>query len=90
MKDIIITGVRVKKELITLLVCFLIGFVANIGAIIYYKTAMTEIITSIGYVMVSAFVLYFIWSLLRILTWLLFKLIKDPQRVNNKNQELKD
>ena len=76
MKDIIITGVRVKKELITLLVCFLIGFVANIGAIIYYKTAMTEIVTSIGYVMVSAFVLYFIWSLIRILMALLLSFIK--------------
>jgi len=76
MKDIIITGVRVKKELITLLVCFLIGFVANIGAIIYYKTAMTEIVTSIGYVMVSAFVLYFIWSLIRILIALLLNFIK--------------
>lgn len=76
MKDIIIAGVRVKKELITLLVCFLIGFVANIGAIIYYKTAMTEIVTSIGYVMVSAFVLYFIWSLIRILIALLLNFIK--------------
>ncbi|MEA4983020.1 MAG: hypothetical protein VB066_09925 [Paludibacter sp.] len=76
MKDIIITGVQVKKELITLLVCFLIGFVANIGAIIYYKTAMTEIVTSIGYVMVSAFVLYFIWSLIRILMALLLSFIK--------------
>jgi len=76
MKDIIITGVQVKKELITLLVCFLIGFVANIGAIIYYKTAMTEVVTSIGYVIVSAFVLYFIWSLIRILIALLLSFIK--------------
>lgn len=74
MKDIIITGVRVKKELITLLVCFLIGFVANIGAIIYYKTAMTEIVTSIGYVIVSAFLLYFIWSFIRILIGILLNL----------------
>lgn len=80
MKDIIITGVRVKKELITLLVCFLIGFVANFGAIIYYKTAMTEIVTSIGYVMVSAFVLYFIWSLIRIIIALLLNLFRRFSR----------
>ncbi len=80
MKDILITGVRVKKELITLLVCFLIGFMANIGAIIYYKTAMTEIITSIGYVVVSAFVLYFILGLIRILIALLLNLFRRFSR----------
>lgn len=76
MKDILITGARVKKELIILLICFFIGFVANIGAIIYYKTAWTEIVTSIGYVVVSAFVLYFIWSLVRILIALVLNPIK--------------
>jgi hypothetical protein len=81
MKDILITGVRVKKELITLLVCFLIGFVANIGAIIFYKTVYTEVISSLGYILVFTFVLYFIWSLLRILTWLLFKLINRKSKI---------
>ncbi|MEA4935891.1 hypothetical protein SDC9_170348 [bioreactor metagenome] len=80
MKDIIITGVRVKKELVALLVCFLIGFVANIGAIIYYKTALTEIVTSIGYVIVSAFVLYFIWSLIRVIISLLLNLFRRFSR----------
>jgi len=81
MKDILITGVRAKKELITLLVCFLIGFVANIGAIIFYKTVYTEVISSLGYILVFTFALYFIWSMLRILTWLLFKLIKRKTKI---------
>ena len=76
MKDVLISGARIKKELIMLLICFLIGFVANVGAIIYYKTVFTEIVSSLGYILVFTFVLYFIWSLLRILTWLLLSFIK--------------
>ena len=76
MKDVLISGARIKKELIMLLICFLIGFVANVGAIIYYKTVFTEIVSSLGYILVFTFVLYFIWSLLRILTCLLLIFIK--------------
>ena len=76
MKDVLISGARIKKELIMLLICFLIGFVANVGAIIYYKTVFTEIVSSLWYILVFTFVLYFIWSLLRILTWLLLSFIK--------------
>lgn len=76
MKDVLISGNRIKKELITLSVCFLIGFFANVGAIIYYKTVFTEIVSSIGYVLFFTFVLYFGWSLLRLLIWILINLIK--------------
>ena len=76
MKDVLITGTRIKKELITLIICFLIGFIANVGAIIYYQTVFTEIVSSLGYIVVFTFGLYFVWSLLRILTWILYIFIK--------------
>ena len=66
MKDIIISKARIKTELITALVCFLIAFLSNVGAIIYYKSPAIELITSIGYVVVSAVVLYIIWCLIRL------------------------
>jgi hypothetical protein len=75
MKDITISASRIKKEFITLLFCFLIGFIANVGAVIYYKSAATEIITSIPYVLVFMFVIYSIWSLLRIIQWLVFSYV---------------
>jgi len=72
MKDILISATRLKKELITLLICFLIGFVANIGSIIYYKSDATEIITSLPYVLVFMLAIYFLWSLLRMIKWVIF------------------
>lgn len=72
MKDLIIPGKRVQKEAITFLICFLLGFVANVGAIIFYKTDLSEIFTSLFYVLIFTIVLYIFWSLLRGIKWLLF------------------
>jgi len=71
MKDIYISDKRIKTEVITLSVCFLIGFVANIGAVIYYKSAVTEILTSLPYVLVFMLVIYCFWSFLRLIKWLI-------------------
>jgi hypothetical protein len=67
MKDIVISTKRIRTELFTLLVCFLIGFVANIGAVIFYKSAAIELITSIPYVLVFTFVIYCLWSFIRLI-----------------------
>lgn len=73
MNDILISSKRIKKELITLLVCFIIGFTANIGAIIYYKSKAVEILTSLPYVVVFTGFIYLVWSLLRLFKALFFK-----------------
>lgn len=67
MKDLIIPKARIKKELITLLICFLIGFVANAGAIAFYKTNFNELFTSLHYVLLFSFFIYFLWSLIRVI-----------------------
>ena len=67
MKEIIISKARIRTELITALVCFLIACLVNLGAIIYFKSPAVELITSIGYVVVFAFVLYIIWTLIRLI-----------------------
>jgi len=66
MKDIVISKARCKTEVKTLLVCCLIACLANLGAIIYYKSPAIELITSLGYVIIFAFGLYFIWSTIRL------------------------
>lgn len=76
MKDIIISSKRIKKELVTLLVCFIVGFIANIGAIIYYESAAVEMLTSLPYVIVFSGFIYLVWSLVRLIKWFLFKAIK--------------
>ena len=67
MKDIIISAKRIKTELITLAVCFLIAFSGNVGAVIAYKSPAIEILSSLHYVLIATVVLYILWSFVRIL-----------------------
>lgn len=69
MKDTLITARRKKTELLTWLACFVIANVANLYAVIAYKTPFSEMITSIFYVLVFSCVLYAFWSILRILLY---------------------
>lgn len=76
MKDIVITPLRIRKELITLLVLFLTGFVANIVAIILYKTHFIEIISSVPYVVLFSLVAYLLLLLVRIIFYLISRALK--------------
>ena len=58
MKDTIVTARRKKIELITLLVCFVVSNLIHLYAIIAYHAPFTEMITSIFYIIIFAFVLY--------------------------------
>ena len=77
MKDIIVTAKHIKTEILTAIICFILAFIINLGAIIYYKTSYVELITSIGYVIVTAVAIYALWAAIRIgiyaLKWLLSK-----------------
>lgn len=67
MKDTVLTARRKKIEIITLLVCFVLANLVNLYAIIAYNRSMMEMITSIFYIIIFAFVLYAYWTLLRLL-----------------------
>lgn len=83
MKDIIITTRRLKTEIITWAVCFIIVNLANLYAIIEYNTQFIELLTSLGYVAVASIVLYLLWSLLRIIFYGLRRLfIKRKPDIN--------
>ncbi|MCD8166242.1 MAG: hypothetical protein LUE93_09045 [Bacteroides sp.] len=66
MKDTVITARRKKRELITLLICFIIANLVNLYAIFAYDTSVKELFTSLGYVIVLALFLYGIWCLVRL------------------------
>jgi hypothetical protein len=76
MKDIIITQNRIKKELTVLLVCLIVGVLANIGAIIYYKTSFAEVFTSLHYVFIFAIALYALWSFIRCISIPINRILK--------------
>jgi len=68
MKEVIITAKRIKTEIITWVVCFILANLVNLYAIITYKdSSAVELVTSLGYVLVVSFFIYFVWSLCRII-----------------------
>ncbi len=79
MKDTILTAQRKKKELITLLICFIIANLVNLYSIFTYNTPLTEMITSFFYVLIFSGALYIIWSLLRILFYSITILFKKKK-----------
>lgn len=84
MKDTVISAKRKKTEIVTWLICFIIANLVNLYAIITYNnTSFSELFTSLGYVLVVSFVLYFLWSLLRILFYGLKKLVARKKDNHN-------
>lgn len=67
MKDTVLTARRKRTELITLLICFVVANLVNLYSILTYNTPLSEIITSIFYVLIFSVALYICWSVLRIL-----------------------
>ena len=67
MKDIIITRKRQKTELLVLLTCFVIACLANLYAILTYDGKLSELFTSLGYVLVFTAALYVAFSVLRLI-----------------------
>lgn len=75
MKDIIITAKRIKTEIITFLVCFIVANFLNLYAIINYDTAYFELLTQIGYVLLFTIALYVFSSLLRIIFYFVRRIL---------------
>ncbi|MBQ6653424.1 MAG: hypothetical protein IJM81_08585 [Prevotella sp.] len=78
MKDIKISTKRQKQELLTLLVCIVIAELLNVYAIIAYDGKWSQLITSIGYVLVFGLLLYLSWTALRI-AWSILKNVRGKR-----------
>jgi hypothetical protein len=84
MKQIIIAPKRIKKELYSLLVCFIVANLLNIYAIITYQTAIAELLSMLGYVTVFAVVLYLLWTIIRIIFYLIRTILKSKKNTTVK------
>ena len=67
MKDILITGKAVRRELFILLGCFVAAFCINAGAIIGYGRPAQELFTMIGYVLFITLLVYLLLWIVRLL-----------------------
>ena len=70
MKDIVITGKAVRKELMVLAGCLISAIVDNLVAIIKYDRPWTEIVSMIGYEVMICLVLFRILVLIRLVVFL--------------------
>lgn len=76
MKDIVISGKRIKKELRVLLACVVAVEAVNIYAVVEYGGKWTEIFTSLGFVVTSAFCLYAVLAAIRLIIFGISGLIR--------------
>ena len=66
MKDIVITGAVIRRELWWLLAAFILANLMNVYAIAVYETEWKELISTLGYVIALSIVLYVFMALLRL------------------------
>lgn len=76
MKDIIIKGHDLKRELWILLGCLLVSYGFNIYAIIHYDRPLIELVSTIGFVVIFGLIIYLVLLIVRIIVLILKKLIK--------------
>ena len=82
MKDIIIKGNRIVKELKYLLICYIIANLVNIFAIVKYNTDWMELLTWQRFIIFIAVIFYAFTVIIRLIAVALRQLLKKPKRVN--------
>ena len=65
MKDIHITGKRIRTELIWLLACFIAAVIYNAYAIMRHKMPWSELLTSLHAVVILALIIYLLSGFIR-------------------------
>lgn len=60
---------RIRTELLSLLVCFVIAMGLNVYAILHYDSPLKELWTSILYVLMATAVLYAVWIVVRLIVY---------------------
>jgi hypothetical protein len=79
MKDILIKGAKVKKELLFWLASFLAAAVINIYAIIKYNTNWVELLSQLHIVILLSLLIYFILLGIRGVVYLLKPLLRNSK-----------
>lgn len=81
MKDIVISGKALKRELWVLLGCLVAAYGVNVYAVLHYSRPALELVNQIGFTVCTALILYLLCWLVRIVALLvkllIQKLVKD-------------
>lgn len=79
MKDTIITAKQKKRELLYLLISFIMAFALNVYSIIFYNSQWKELITTLHITLLVIIVIYFLLAIIRLI-------IKGVVYLFNKNR----
>ena len=88
MKDIIIKGRDLLRELWILLACLLISYGVNVYAILRFDRPASEYYMTLGYVVTLAVGLYLAQLIVRLLVRLIWKLISTICKSINKKKKI--
>jgi len=75
MKDLVIKGKWIKRELIVLLVLLLVSFVTNAVGIVKHDTEWIEMLSQLHVVVLLTMVLYVLTGIIRFIIYLIIKVV---------------
>ena len=76
MKDLVISGKRIKTEIWVFVACVVAMELLNIYSIIRYRGEWTEVIMSIGYVVTASVIIYLLIGVLWLIVAGIMKIFK--------------
>ena len=76
MKDLVISGKRIKTEIWVFVACVVAMELLNIYSIIRYRGEWSEVIMSIGYVVTASVIVYLLIGVLRLIVAGIMKIFK--------------
>ena len=79
MKDIVIKASHIRRELWVLLGCFIVAYGMNIYAIIHFARPAKELYMTIGYVIVTALIIYVLLWIVRLIVLLITRLFSKKK-----------
>jgi hypothetical protein len=80
MKDIRISGKRIKTEITAWLLCFCAAFALNVYSIIKYNTKWWELITQLHVIVILSCVVYFFAAIVRFLIYAVKTIVAGTKR----------
>ena len=79
MKDIVIKASHIRRELWVLLGCLVVAYGMNIYAIIHFARPAKELYMTIGYVVVTALIIYVLLWIVRLIVLLITRLFSKKK-----------
>jgi len=80
MKDLIIKGKAIRREIFIWLGCLVAAICLNVFAIIKYSRPATELFSMIGYVVVVSLIIYLILLLIRLIFMFIYWIINNLRK----------